>query len=300
MSLLERTRTGLREMPSNAAWLLSRVLRPADAVGTAAESAVGRARDRGRRVSSAVVDAAPIGGDSVQVRMKRAREAADRAREVEGRAVEAAQESKDRSDHARLVSERGRARLKEVERETKRQVEQRVKQAQRDADEAVKHERRAAEADAEEQQREVKAEVEGETGHAQRDAEASQERAEELLEDATEKLAEARRLADEAAEAARGAAEEAHHRAQQLTTEAEQQASDAEAQVTAAEQIRERSEAAAKHVARELERDSTNGGLETYTKPDLVELAASIGIEERTNMTKAELVEAITKASRKR
>ena len=34
MSLSERTRTGLREMPSNAAWLLSRVLKPADAVGT--------------------------------------------------------------------------------------------------------------------------------------------------------------------------------------------------------------------------------------------------------------------------
>ena len=34
MSLSERTRTGLREMPSNAAWLLSRALKPADAVGT--------------------------------------------------------------------------------------------------------------------------------------------------------------------------------------------------------------------------------------------------------------------------
>jgi hypothetical protein len=31
--LSERTRTGLREMPSNAAWLLSRLLQPAEAVG---------------------------------------------------------------------------------------------------------------------------------------------------------------------------------------------------------------------------------------------------------------------------
>ena len=30
MSLSERTRTGLREMPSNAAWLLSRALKPAE------------------------------------------------------------------------------------------------------------------------------------------------------------------------------------------------------------------------------------------------------------------------------
>jgi hypothetical protein len=38
MSLSERARTGLRDMPSNAAWLLSRALKPAEAVGSAAES----------------------------------------------------------------------------------------------------------------------------------------------------------------------------------------------------------------------------------------------------------------------
>ena len=52
MSLSERTRTGLREMPSNAAWLLSRALKPAEAVGTAAESATAAARDRGRKVTA--------------------------------------------------------------------------------------------------------------------------------------------------------------------------------------------------------------------------------------------------------
>jgi hypothetical protein len=64
MSLLERTRMGLREFPSNAAWLLSRALET-DAVGTAAESAAARAREGGRRISAAVIDAAPIGGDPV-------------------------------------------------------------------------------------------------------------------------------------------------------------------------------------------------------------------------------------------
>jgi hypothetical protein len=38
ISLLERTRTGLREMPSNAVWLLSRALSPVDAIEEAAES----------------------------------------------------------------------------------------------------------------------------------------------------------------------------------------------------------------------------------------------------------------------
>ena len=298
MLLLERTRIGLREMPSNAAWLVSRALRPADAIGSAAESAGAGARDRGRKVKAAVVDAAPIGGDSVEVRMRRAQDAGERAREAEDRAVEAARESKDLAAHVRQVSERGRARLKQVEQETSRQVKQRVAQAQKAADEFVKQEREAAEADAEEERQEVQEEIDDEIGDAQRDAEASQERAEELVEDATEKLAEARRLADEAAEAARAAAEEANRQAEQIAGEAEQQASDAEERVKVAEQLRGHAAATAKRTARELSGDLTNGGLKSYNKPELVELAASIGIKGRTNMTKGELVRAITNASR--
>jgi hypothetical protein len=50
---------------------------------------------------------------------------------------------------------------------------------------------------------------------------------------------------------------------------------------------------------RDLERDSANGGLESFKKTELVELASSIGIEGQT-MSKAELVDAIAKASSKR
>jgi hypothetical protein len=70
--------------------------------------------------------------------------------------------------------------------------------------------------------------------------------------------------------------------------------------VKAAETLRERAAATAKHTARELDRETTDGGLDAYKKPELVELAASIGIAERTNMTKGELVDAITKAARRR
>lgn len=297
---MERTRSGLREMPSNAVWLMSQALKPAEAIGSAAESATTGARDRGRKVGAAVVDAIPVGGDSVEIRVKRAQDAAERAREAEDRAVEAARESKSLADQARQVSERGRARAKDVDREMSRYVKQRVGEAQKAADEYVERERQAAEADAEEQRREVQEEVQTEIEEAQRDAEASQQRAEELVQDATEKLAEARRLADEAAETARAAAEEAQREAQRLATEAEQQASEAEARVKATELLREHSVATAKRTARELDQDATNGGLTSYNKPELVELAASIGIEKRTKMTKGELVDAITKASRKR
>ena len=68
----------------------------------------------------------------------------------------------------------------------------------------------------------------------------------------------------------------------------------------AAEDLRERAAATAKDTARELDRETTNGGLDAYKKPELVELAASIGIEQRSNMTKSELVVAITRAARRR
>jgi hypothetical protein len=110
---------------------------------------------------------------------------------------------------------------------------------------------------------------------------------------------EARRLADEAADAARSAAEEANRQAQQLQNEAKQRASDAEARVEAAEELRERAAATAKQTAWELDREGTDG-LDAYKKSELVELAASIGIEKRTDMKKDELVEAITQAARRR
>jgi hypothetical protein len=54
----------------------------------------------------------------------------------------------------------------------------------------------------------------------------------------------------------------------------------------------------AKSTAQELKRAPANGELESYNKPDLIDLASAMGIEGRTNMTKAELVDAIEKASR--
>ena len=298
MSLSERTRAGLREMPSNAAWLLSRALNPTESVGDKTESATGGVRDRGRRVKAALIDAAPVGGDSVEIRMQRARDASERAREAEEQAVEAEEDAKDRADHAQQVSESGRARLAETDKETGRWVKQRIAEAQKAADEAVERERQAAEADAEERQVQVQAEVDDEIEEAEGEAEAAKDEADELVADAAAKLAEARQLAEEAADAARAAAEEATRQAQELADEAEQQASEANARIAETEEIRKRSEATAKRGAAKLRRSTTNGELEDYNKPELVELAAGIGIEGRTTMTKGELVDAIAKASR--
>lgn len=55
----------------------------------------------------------------------------------------------------------------------------------------------------------------------------------------------------------------------------------------------------ARETARELTREGTHG-LDAYKKPELVELAATMDIEKRTDMTKDELVDAIMKAARQR
>jgi colicin import membrane protein len=89
--------TGLRELPSNAAWVLSQLL-PSEESGPGAGP-----RDVARRVKGSLEDAAPV-GDSVETRMKRARAAAERAQQAEEEALAAAEESKRASDHARVVA----------------------------------------------------------------------------------------------------------------------------------------------------------------------------------------------------
>ena len=297
MSLSDLAKTGLREMPSNAAWLMSRAIQPAESVGTAADSARAGARDRRRKMSAAVVDAMPVGGDSVELRLKRARDAAERAREAEERALEAAEEAKERSDHARRWPS---AAVPAWRRWSGRRAatSSNASPSSKAADDAVARERREAEAEAAEERQETAAEVDEEIEEAQDEAEEAQRRAQELVDDATEKLAEARRLADEGAQAARAAAEEAQRQAQELADEAEQQAGDAEARVTAAEQLRERAKATARAYRPRAQAHPSNGDLKDYNKPELLQLAAGIGIEGRTNMSKDELVSAITKASR--
>jgi hypothetical protein len=297
--MFERTRTGLREMPSNAAWLLSRALKPLDAVEDAAGSAVESARDQGRRIEAAVIDAAPVGGDSVEIKLRRAQDAAERAREDEERAREAAQDARSQAEKVKEVSERGHARLRELERETDRQIKQRIAEAKRTAEEFVRVERRAAEAEAEERRREFQEEVDNEIAEAHDDAEEARHAAEELVADASEKLVEARRLADDAARAARAAAEEAEQQAQSIAGQAERKAAAAEDRVKTTEQLRDHLVTTARETARDLNRETANGGLGSYSKAELIDLAAAAEISGRSHMTKQELVTALRSTSRK-
>src|SRR5690349_23022092 len=53
MSLLERARRGLTELPSNAEWAVSQVRGSTHSVGAVAEGAVSKARNQTRRFSEA-------------------------------------------------------------------------------------------------------------------------------------------------------------------------------------------------------------------------------------------------------
>jgi colicin import membrane protein len=289
--LSDSASTGLRELPSNAAWLLSRVL-PSEAAGPAAAT-----RDTARKIRASVEDAAPL-GDSVETRMKRARAAADRAQRAEEEAVAAAEDSKRSSDHARLVAETNRSQVADLKRELKRRVEESVREARRAADERIERERAAAQADADEELEHRQSEAEAETRDARHDAEVKQQRAKELVAEAHERLAEARALADEATQAARAAAEEAHRQAQQLAADAEQQAKAADRRVAVAEEVGKAAAATDEGTSRRLDRRPINGDLESQTKGELLDLAAAMDIEGRANLTKAELISAIKRASR--
>ncbi|MDW5594136.1 hypothetical protein VSS74_07310 [Conexibacter stalactiti] len=298
--LSEQTRTGLRDLPNNAAWLLSRALQPAETAGNAAKGAAADTRDTARKVKASVVDAAPVGGDSIETRMQRAQAAAERAHEAEERAIEAAREAKERSEHAREVADHGRARVAEVKRATKQSADERIAEARRQADEAVQRESAAARAEADEQVKRVQAEAEQEAQSARQEAEERQEEAKELLAEANYRLREARHLADEATQVARAVAEEARRQADRLVDDAEQQARQADSRVAAAEQVRADTAERARATARTIQTEEINGDLEAHTKTELMGLAASIDIEGRTNMTKAELVRAIRSAARAR
>lgn len=271
-ALSDRARHGLAELPGQAARLLTKVAEPAERAGS-------DVRDKQREVTASVLDSAPV-GDSVETRLKRARAAAERAQEAEANALEAARAAQQHTERAQTVAETNRAWVEDVRRDSRERVGQRVAEAQRAADEEAQESVRAAEAQAAQGTEEARAE-----------ADAAQAAAQERVADAAERLQEARRLAAEANQAARAAAEEAHRQAQALADEADHQ-------VDATAQIQAGTETSAKQTARRLQSKDANGDLAEHTKAELLDLAATVDVDGRSQMTKSELVAAIRRATR--
>jgi colicin import membrane protein len=284
MPLVEWARTGLREMPSNAAWLLDQVRAPTGP----GEDGYSYRVSHASRLSSL--------GDSIRSGLEQAQGAAQEAREAEERALQAAEEAKELSDYALHVSRVGHVRLEELDREVARECEQRMKVAEKEAERALRQERQAAEAEAQERRDEIYAEIASVIEDAGEEAELAQKRAEELVADARAKLAEAKRLADETAEEARLAAEEA----QRLSDQAEDSTTEVDERVGLAEELRERTARTARGSHQATRRAGVNGRLDAYTKAELLDLASAAGIKGRSAMSKDQLVAALRNKPRSR
>ena len=120
---LSEQATGLKELPTNAAWLLSKAAHPVKSAGSS---------DEEKR------------SEAVDTRMARAREAAEDAQEREGEALRRAEEAQRRSEHARQVSEQAREKIGQAEKEAKQMVAEREGEAKRKAQEMVESARQEA------------------------------------------------------------------------------------------------------------------------------------------------------------
>lgn len=316
MTISEQIKTGFKDLPSNLAWVVSRVRTSSDSSTSNGHDKVWetgiRARAKARDLKQTLAEVSPLGGEesvghrmrrarnegTVEIKMERAREAAWRAEVAERQALELAREAEALSEEARDVSEQGSLRVREVEEHAKQLVKDRKAEAEAEARRMIEERVRDAREEGDQAVGETREQAEAEAKEAEAEAEEAQARAEEAMEEATRTLAEARELAEEAKQAATAAAEAAQRQAQQLAAEAEEQARSAEEQIAAAEEIRESARETAKEAAREMRSPEVSGDLKSRTKEELLDLAAAIDVEGRTRMTKAELISAIKKSSK--
>lgn len=290
--LVHHAKTAIAELPENAGWLMRRYLTPPPV-----ERAVDEARSGARRMSESIADAVPFGGDSLDLRLHRAREALEDAQSAEQQALRRMREANDLAEREKAVTADGRQSLQEAKRAAAAATKRRVAEARERADAMVAEERAAAEADASGHVDEVAAQNEAEREEAARRAEEAHERAEAEMAAAQEQLAHARALADEAAEAARAAADEAHRRARAMTEQAEAQSRAADERATEADRARGSVVDQTAEFVREADAAPAAEDIADRTKAELLDLAASLEIDGRSAMTKDELVQAVRKAS---
>jgi len=114
---------GVKELPSNAAWLVSKAGHKGRSHVPAAASTVTHGlADAARHAGVAVVDALPVGGDSIELRMQRARAAVAEAQEAEEAAVRESIEAEQQAQEAERVAQRCRDYVRDVENEQRESV----------------------------------------------------------------------------------------------------------------------------------------------------------------------------------
>ena len=158
--LSDAAKAGLRDMPSNAIWLISKGLKPAGSVASGASSAAttlagnvsdtaasaagsagsatSSVRQKARRAKHSVAEVVPgVGADPVASLMRQADAAAERAHEDEARAVSLAQQAKDSADEAASVVKESEQFVRQVRADAERTAAARVAQVRSQTAEQV-------------------------------------------------------------------------------------------------------------------------------------------------------------------
>jgi chromosome segregation ATPase len=302
--------TGVKDLPRNASWLLAKALNPGSGNTSGSTQTKKSARKNGtgyaiadsvRSAGASLKDVLPTTGDSVELRLQRARSATERARDAEHEAMAAAEEAKESVEKAKQTKKEEDSRLRGVREDQDRRVKARVAEARQKADERVEAERVSAEQDAEKTVSKEQAAAEQRIAAARTHAERVKEKADRALADATAQLAEARRLADEAAAAAESAAAEAHQEADRLTAQAQTGANERDGVAAEAEKLQKAAASTATKVARRTttvpRRSAARGrgrqDLTSLSKQELLELAKAKDVSGRSSMSKTALVKAL-------
>jgi len=287
--------TGVKDLPRNGAWTLSKLLA---APGGGAKSAGQVVADTARRASVAVAEALPGGTNSVEARLARAEEAVTRAKQSEQDALVQAREADSKAEAARTAAEEGKQRLREAQREAKQEVDRLAQEARRRLEEQVEREREQARQETDERVAAVDAEVRSQTEKLRADAEEAAERAQRSIALAHEQMADARRLAAEATQAAQEAAEQAHRQARAVAEKAQRNLGAADRVLDDARGTEQVLEGEAARAVRAERHFQAPPRLADRTKAELVTLAEPLQIPGAARMNKEQLVRSIQRASR--
>jgi hypothetical protein len=282
--------TGLKDLPRNAAWLLSGDRQPTRAGDAPAE--------RGGRPSKVSgMDRLPMAPGSVETRLRRAKGAVAKAKAAEEQALAEAQNAKARADIARSIVNEAKQRVRDANKTGQQEVERRTELARNHHAHLVEQEHEAATRDVSRHLERITADVQAQVDRVQKDAEQAARQAQARIEHAHRQMAAARALAEAATAAAQNMAEQAQVQVQAVDDEHANAGGD----MPRASRDRRASGATPRSAARSTRtKPSTGlvGGPSEHTKAELIALARRVHINGATSMTKPQLVRAIRKAAR--
>ncbi len=212
-----QTATGLKDLPRNSAWLLSKAL-------AAPVSGI-------RRMGVTAADSLQNARETVEGRLKNVEAAISRSAQAEQDALTATQHVKALADAAIAADEAGMERIRQAECDAGLEVERRTQSAREHFAQLLSKERQKAVREAEKTVGRVRADVRGVVDRAREVAQAAAEMARQQIDNAREQSTVAQSLAAGVTASAQRAATQVHQQAEAIAQYARRRAKVADAAV---------------------------------------------------------------------